>query len=144
MSWPIGLGRQAALQLQTQIAHELLKVSDALLLLRHGAIELFEQVFVEAQLDFNFGKTRLIHDGPSFRCTHVYAYALAFDLLSGTDLCRLAAFKLAIDSYCSGGNQLLAAPAAIGNAGQLQQVAQAHMIVTQSEFTGFQEQAASL
>ena len=141
MALRIGLRRQAALQLQTQIAHELLKVGDALLLLRNGAIELLQQVLVEAQLDFDFGKTRLIHNRPLFRRTHVYAYALAVDLLAGADLCRLAAFNLAVDDHRPGGNELLATTTAVGNTSQLQQVTQAHMIVAQSEFTVFQEQA---
>jgi hypothetical protein len=79
---------------------------------------------------------------PLFRRAHEYAHALAIDLLSGADLCSLAALRLTIDNDRTGRDQLFALPAAVGNAGQLQQVAQAHVIVAQSEFTGFQEQAA--
>jgi hypothetical protein len=134
----VGIRRQAALQLQPQIANHLLQVGNALLLLRHSAVQFFKQILIETQLDFDLGKTRLIHAGLLLRRAHEYANALTVNLLAGADRRRRAAFRLAVDGDCPRGNQLLAATAAVCNAGQLQQVAQAHMIVAQSEFTGFQ------
>lgn len=55
--WSGGVGRQAALQLQAQVAHLLFKRRDLLLLACHRAVQFLEQIFVEAQLHFNFGQT---------------------------------------------------------------------------------------
>lgn len=137
----IGLGRQTALQLQTKVAHPLFKIGDALLLLRHRTIKLLQQILVEAQLDFDFGESGFIHGRLLFRRAHKNAHALAVDLLPGADLRRLAALGLAVNGNRTGGDQLLAATAAVGDAGQFQQVTQAHVVVAQSEFTGFQGQA---
>jgi hypothetical protein len=79
---------------------------------------------------------------PSLRCEHNDAHALALDLLPGVDLGGLAALGLAINTDRAGGDQLFAPPAAVGNAGELEQVAKADVFVTQSEFTGFQDFAA--
>jgi hypothetical protein len=144
MRRPGGIRRQAALQLQAQIANQLLEIGNTLLLPGHGAVEFFEQVFVEAQFDFNFGEAGFVHGLHLFRRTHEDAHVFAFDLLAGTDLRRLATLGLPVDGNNSGGNQLFAAPAAVGNADQLQQVAEAHMVITQSEFTGLQGKVASL
>src|SRR3990167_5000911 len=57
-----GLGGLAALQLQPQVAQLPFEFGDSLLLARDGAVQFFEQVFVEAQLDFDFGHARF-HDG---------------------------------------------------------------------------------
>ncbi len=67
-------------------------------------------------------------------------HPLTFDPLSGADLGGFAALGNAVDADRTRGNKLLAPPAAVGDAGEFQQVAQADVVVTQSEFTGFQEQ----
>jgi len=119
----IGLGWQTALQLQTKVAHPLFKIGDALLLLRHRAIKLLQQILVEAQLDFDFGESGFIHGRLLFRRAHKNAHALAVDLLPGADLRRLAALGRAVDTYFAVGDQVLAFTATRGNARELEQLA---------------------
>ena len=81
---------------------------------------------------------------PLFRRADEYAHALAIDLLSGPDLRGLAAFRLTVDNDRAGRDHLFALSTTVGNAGQLQQITQAHVVVAQSEFKGFQGRTASL
>jgi len=76
---------------------------------------------------------------PLFRRSNLDTHALALDLLSGADLGRFPALGQTINRHRTGGNELLAATATFSNACQFQQITKAHMIVTQHEFTVFQD-----
>jgi hypothetical protein len=65
--------------------------------------------------------------GPASRSYGIYAGgALAWQ-------CRLAAFGLAVDGHFAVGDHQLALPAAVGNAGELEQVAQGDVFAAQRE-----------
>jgi hypothetical protein len=140
----IAVRGQAALHLQAQIAHQLFKPGNLLLLASHGAVQLFKQILVETQLDFDFGKT-CIH-----RNSRPY-FALIFPLFShyddldavtlhslpGADFCGLAAFRLAINSHLTVSDQMFALPAAAGNAGEFEQVTKPDMFVLELKLADF-------
>ena len=53
------VGGQAALQLQAQLAHLLFQPGDLLLLSRHCAIELLEQILVQEEESVDWHETQL-------------------------------------------------------------------------------------
>lgn len=128
------IGGQAALHLQPQVAQLLFQFGDALLLLRNGAVEFLEQVLAETQLDLDFGEPGFVHGAGSGRGTHGHPHAAALDHLAGADLGGLAALDGAVNTDLAGGHQMLALPPAVGNAGELEQVAKADMVAAQHQF----------
>lgn len=62
----------------------------------------------------------------------------AMDDLAGAYLCRLAIFRLAIHRHLAGGDQRLALAATVGNAAELEQVAELDVFATQFKFNMLQ------
>jgi hypothetical protein len=81
---------------------------------------------------------------PLFRRSYPDTHSLTLDLLTGADLGRFPALGKTINCHRTGGDKLLAEPAAIGDTCQFQQITKTHMVITQPEFTGFQGQFAAL
>jgi hypothetical protein len=63
--------------------------------------------------------------------------AVALHGLPGADFCGLAAFRLTIDSDFALSNQMFALSAAVGNAGEFQQIAKPDMFIFQLKLAGF-------
>lgn len=133
------LRRLAALHLQTQFAQLLFESGNLLLLTRDDPIQLFEQIFAETQLDFDFGKAR-VHGGSLaalFR-QHNNLNTMALHGLPGTDFCGLAIFRPAIDDDFTIGHQMFALSAAFGDAGEFEQIAEPDMFTVQVKLADFQ------
>jgi len=132
----IAVRGQAALHLQAQIAHQLFKPCDLLLLAGHYAVQLFKQIFVEAQLDFDFSKA-FIHGKLALIRQHNDLDAVALHGLPGTDFGSLAAFRLPVDSHFTVSDQMFTLPAALGNAGKFEQVTKPDMFVLELKLADF-------
>mgnify|MGYP003386755637 CR=1 FL=1 len=140
----IAVRGQAALHLQAQIAQLLFEPGDLLLLAGHRAVQLFEQIFVEAQLDFDFGKT-CIHGNSRTYFALIFPLfshyddldAVALHGLPGANFCGLAAFRPAVDCHFAIGHHMFTLPAAVGNAGELEQITKPDMFVLELKLADF-------
>ena len=129
----------AALHLQTQLAQLLFEPGNLLLLASDGAIQLFEQIFAETQLDFDFGEACVHGGSPALFRQHNNLNAMALHGLPGADFCGLAAFRSAIDDDFTISHQMFALPPAFGDAGEFEQIAKPDMFAFQLKLAGFQK-----
>jgi hypothetical protein len=132
--------RQTALHLQAQFVQLLFQRGNLLLLTGNRAIQLFQQVFAEAQLDFDFSNAR-IHDN-SRNLLALFAHyndlhAVALHGLASTDFCGFAAFRPAINSDFTISHHVFALATAVGNAGEFEQIAKPDMFILQLKLAGF-------
>jgi hypothetical protein len=63
--------------------------------------------------------------------------AVALHGLSGADFCGLAAFRLAVDGDFTVSHQVFALPAALGDAGEFQQITKPDVFVFELKLAGF-------